>query len=75
MMVVAELLSGMSGCALRSRSALVAGSRAPQMSELWADPDPARDLFCGPGGNDATSDPKAEYRFIARDVTGGAEAV
>lgn len=40
------------------------------MSELWADPDPARDLFWGPGGNDAAPDPMAEYRFVARDVTG-----
>lgn len=40
------------------------------MSELWAEPEASRDLFWGPGGRGAAPDPKAEYRFVARDTTG-----
>jgi hypothetical protein len=67
---VALLLCAVPACALRSRSTLVEGTPPPQMSELWAEADPARDLFGGPGGNDAAPDPQAQYRFVARDVTG-----
>lgn len=40
------------------------------MSELWAEADPARNLFWGPGGRDAAPDPNAAYQFVARDTTG-----
>jgi hypothetical protein len=40
------------------------------MSELWAEAEPARDLFWGPGGQGAAPDPQAEFQFVARDTTG-----
>ena len=66
----ALLLCMVSGCALRARSTVVDGAPAPQMSELWTEPDAGRDLFWGPGGIKTAPDPHAEYRFVARDVTG-----
>ncbi len=66
----ALLLCMVSGCALRARSTVVDGAPAPQMSELWTEPDAGRDLFWGPGGIETAPDPHAEYRFVARDVTG-----
>lgn len=61
---VALLLCAMSACALKARSTLVEGSPVPQMSELWAEADPARDLFWGPGGHDAAPNPQVEYRVL-----------
>jgi len=66
----AVLLCAVPACALRERSTLADGAPAPEMSELWAEPGAARDLFWGPGGRDAAPDPLEAYQFVARDVTG-----
>jgi hypothetical protein len=67
---IASLLCTGPACALRSHSTVVDGSIAPQMTELWAEVEPARDLFWGVGGRDAAPDPLGEYQFVARDTTG-----
>ena len=67
---VAVLLCSMPACALRARSTLTEGSPTPQMSELWVEADAGRDLFWGPGGQDAAPDAQAVFQFVARDVTG-----
>jgi hypothetical protein len=67
----AALLPGlMSACALSAQSTVARGAAAPSMSELWTEPEAARDLFWGPGGSQSAPDPNGEYRFVALDTTG-----
>lgn len=60
----------LSACALTATSTVATGTAAPEMSELWSEPDAARDLFWGPGGSDSAPDPKGAYTFVALDTTG-----
>lgn len=70
-LAAAALLSSLvGGCALTARSTVASGAAAPAMSELWSEPEAARDLFWGPGGAASAPDPDAEYRFVALDTTG-----
>ena len=70
LIALAILLSCVPACALRSHSTLVPGAPVPSMSELWAESDPSRNLFWGPGGETAAPSAQAEYQFVARDTTG-----
>ena len=69
-MATVLLCAAMPACALRAHSTVADSAPAPQMSELWAEADTARDLFGGPGGADAAPDPQGRYQFVARDATG-----
>ena len=62
----------LSACAPAMQSTAGRPLTAEQLAELWVEPVDlaARDLFNGPGGQEAVPDPKAAYKVTAVDTTG-----